>query len=467
MGCLHMCPDLRALQLPQDLPDDHMLQIPILISKWKNLEILWLGGTFQMQEVLAQINIHCKNFIGLAIARAHVEQDEASAIVTLLPNIKQLFLRHAYIEKESLVMILQGCKELEYFDVRHCIGFDEGDDEIFKLASRIRTFKDEGSMLYDYDDDYFPTCPNLIVLELPADIDHDVVSKVPKLTSNWKCLEFLRFGTTFKMKEILAQISIHCKNFAGFSVSHADIKKDEATSIVTSVPNIEYLGLRNSNIDRESLLMILKGCKKLVYFDVRTAKVSTLEIIYQISIHCNNFVGLGVPNAYIGKSDASAIATLLPNIKELDLRCANIEKESLVMILKGCKELEYVDVSDCEGFDERDIDILKLASHIRTFKPEGSMLFDSDDDKERDNDGFDLDLMLSRAGTRSSVRLSARAYGQNQGITLERKKNTARADELQNKVLGDGKSRSSVKTPARAETQQRRARSSVKTSARA
>ncbi|CAL5416380.1 unnamed protein product [Camellia sinensis] len=80
--------------------------------------------------------------------------------------------------------------------------------------------------------------------ELPADIDHDVVSKVPKLMSNWKYLEFFRFETTFKMEEALAQISVHCKNFAGFSTFHADIKKDEATSIVTSVPNIEYLGLR-------------------------------------------------------------------------------------------------------------------------------------------------------------------------------------------------------------------------------
>ncbi|CAL5357478.1 unnamed protein product [Camellia sinensis] len=149
------------LSLPDCCTEEALLyvadEIPILISKWKNLEILRLGGTFQMQEVLAQINIHCKNFIGLAIARIHVEQDETSAIVTLLPNIKQLFLRHAYMEKENLVMILQGCKELEYFDVRHCIGFDEGDDEILKLASRIRTFKDEGSMLYDYDDDYCPT----------------------------------------------------------------------------------------------------------------------------------------------------------------------------------------------------------------------------------------------------------------------------------------------------------------------
>ncbi|CAL5357477.1 unnamed protein product [Camellia sinensis] len=98
-------------------------------------------------------------------------------------------------------------------------------------------------------------CPNLIVLELPVDIDHDVVSKVPKLTSNWKCLEFLRFGTTFKMKEILAQISIHYKNFVGFSASHADIKKDEATSIVTSVPNIEYLELRMEGRKWEELNM--------------------------------------------------------------------------------------------------------------------------------------------------------------------------------------------------------------------
>ena len=52
-------------------------------------------------------------------------------------------------------------------------------------------------------------------------------------------------------------------------------------------------------------------------------------------------------------------------------------------------------------------------------------------------------------GTRSSAKLSARAEG------------------LQSKVLGDGKTRSSVKTPARAYKQQRRARSSVKTSARA
>ncbi|GMP77147.1 hypothetical protein CsSME_00033520 [Camellia sinensis var. sinensis] len=121
----------------------------------------------------------------------------------------------------------------------------------------------------------------------------------PGSKNSWaigKYLEFLRFGTTFKMEEILAQISIHCKNFAGFSAFHADIKRDEATSIVTSVPNIEYLGLRYSNIDRESLLMILKGYKKLVYFDVRNCKGFNLgdDEILKLASHIKTFEDKGL-----------------------------------------------------------------------------------------------------------------------------------------------------------------------------
>ncbi|KAL7177316.1 hypothetical protein ACSBR2_030634 [Camellia fascicularis] len=134
---------------------DYLLNIPSLLSKWKNLEFLRLGGSFQMKEVLAQINIHCKNFIGLDITKANIGDFEASAIVTLLPNIKQLYLRNATMEKEHLVMILKGCRELEYVDVRKCIGFDAYDDEILKLASQIPTFINEGSM-FDYYDVYIP-----------------------------------------------------------------------------------------------------------------------------------------------------------------------------------------------------------------------------------------------------------------------------------------------------------------------
>ena len=92
-------------------------------------------------------------------------------------------------------------------------------------------------------------------------------------------------------------------------------------------------------------------------------------------------------------------------------------------------------------------------------------------------------IMLEREESRSSVDctlpevLQALTPTRASNSPLERRsknkgsrssvKTTARAEELQSKILGDGKSRSSVKIPARAEKQQRRDRSSVKTSARA
>ncbi|KAL6971023.1 hypothetical protein U1Q18_030704 [Sarracenia purpurea var. burkii] len=126
--------------------------IPNLVSKWKNLEFLRLQSCYLMQKILTQISIHCKNFVGLEVTRADIWEREASAIVTIVPHIKYLSLRYAYMNKKNLVMILQGCKELVHFDVRDCIGFDEGDDEILKLASHISMFNECGSNGYtDYD----------------------------------------------------------------------------------------------------------------------------------------------------------------------------------------------------------------------------------------------------------------------------------------------------------------------------
>ncbi|KAL7177306.1 hypothetical protein ACSBR2_030625 [Camellia fascicularis] len=51
----------------------------------------------------------------------------------------------------------------------------------------------------------------------------------------------------------------------------------------------------------------------------------------------------------------------------------------------GCKELEYLDVSDCLGFNEGDSEILKLASRIRTFKHKDSHVPDGCDDDDKDD----------------------------------------------------------------------------------
>lgn len=119
--------------------------IPGLLSKWKHLEFLVLGDCINMEEILAQVNVLCKNLVGFGIVSAYFEGNEASAIVTFLPNIKYLSLSHAWMYQEDLVTILKGCKELVYFDVRHCEGIEAGDGKILKLASHIRVFRNKGS----------------------------------------------------------------------------------------------------------------------------------------------------------------------------------------------------------------------------------------------------------------------------------------------------------------------------------
>ena len=119
------------------------------ISKWKSLEMMRLGkfhiGEFHMKSVLPQIGLHCNNFIWLSAPYAGIEKDEASAIVALLPRLKYLDLHYSFFEKEALVMILQGCKQLVHLDVRECFGFCDDDAEILELASHIPVFMCEGS----------------------------------------------------------------------------------------------------------------------------------------------------------------------------------------------------------------------------------------------------------------------------------------------------------------------------------
>ena len=74
----------------------------------------------------------------------------------------------------------------------------------------------------------------------------------------------------------------------------------------------------------------------------------------------------------MGANEASAIVTHLPKIKHLFLKGATIEKKNLVMILRCCRELVRLDVRDCFLFEESDAEILELASHIPSFRCEGS-----------------------------------------------------------------------------------------------
>ncbi|XP_034694826.1 F-box/LRR-repeat protein At3g48880-like [Vitis riparia] len=144
-------PTLKTLDLDAVLLFKQSTIIPKLISKWKNLEMLTLGSRRNMVEILSQISLHCNNFIKLFAPGIYVGKDEVTAMITSLPNLKYLDLKGSTIEQKNLVMILQGCKELQLLDVRDCIGFWEGNAEILELASHIPKFMCEGSIYEEYD----------------------------------------------------------------------------------------------------------------------------------------------------------------------------------------------------------------------------------------------------------------------------------------------------------------------------
>ncbi|XP_050374633.1 F-box/LRR-repeat protein At3g48880-like [Argentina anserina] len=153
------CPHLKALSLPSDLIDNESRIIKELIGKWKHLESLVLGNSDKLEKFLT----HCKNLRFLHVENASVGEKEAKAIVTFLPELKKLILKGASINRDEVVTLLHGCKELRphhlaplkelvHLDVSNCEGFDGKDEEIAKLASHIANFTSEGS--YVDDDDY-------------------------------------------------------------------------------------------------------------------------------------------------------------------------------------------------------------------------------------------------------------------------------------------------------------------------
>ncbi|PRQ23813.1 putative leucine-rich repeat domain, L domain-containing protein [Rosa chinensis] len=143
------CPRLKNLSLPADVVYYKSRMIPDMIGKWKDLENLLMGSCYHdMEKIISQIGLHCKNFYFLCIPDCLVCEDAASAIAKL-PNLKHIFMQNTKIERDNFVKLLKGCKNLVSLDARKCLGFDAGDKEISELASHISDFKCQGSRVFD------------------------------------------------------------------------------------------------------------------------------------------------------------------------------------------------------------------------------------------------------------------------------------------------------------------------------
>lgn len=128
---------------------------PNLICKWKNLEELNLEGTYNFENIVEQISIHCKKLTALHVFNTMISREMILSIVDFLPNIKYLTMKNfSFLPRDFLVILVRGCKDLVFLDVRNSRGFKESDEEILKLASHINTFMCDGST--DVLDEWFP-----------------------------------------------------------------------------------------------------------------------------------------------------------------------------------------------------------------------------------------------------------------------------------------------------------------------
>ncbi|KAJ8627347.1 hypothetical protein MRB53_020654 [Persea americana] len=137
------CPSLKIVCLAHTLLSEVDKYFPRCITNWRDLQKLHMQvKPNSFAQIVVEIGSHCKNFFELK-TRGPFTFEEANVIAAWLPNIKYLHLCKCSITRESLLIILKGCKELEILDVRNCKGFDV-DEEILKLSSNIKTFDYEG-----------------------------------------------------------------------------------------------------------------------------------------------------------------------------------------------------------------------------------------------------------------------------------------------------------------------------------
>ena len=134
-------PELRTLALSSSVCEEHGDGlIPSLIIKWKNLEALKLGNPIFINDILEPIPIAL-----LDLRNCSVGGEAAAAIVSHFPKLKRLIMNESIVNKEDLLLIMQGCKQLDHLHVRNCSGFDEGDEDILRLSSGIKHFMSDGS----------------------------------------------------------------------------------------------------------------------------------------------------------------------------------------------------------------------------------------------------------------------------------------------------------------------------------
>ncbi|XP_021823182.1 uncharacterized protein LOC110764503 [Prunus avium] len=223
---------------------------------------------------------------------------------------------------------------------------------------------------------------------------HDLWSSEDEIQTNIFGTFMNRFRCKYEIDERRFSITVFIKFVVNRSRGHATFLRlpgcctFEALKYVADVcPRLTALSLPIYLVHQRPRIIpqLIAKWKHLEELSVGSS-LDLKKTLSEISIHCKKFWRLHVANAYIGNAEALAIVKLVPDIKHLSLRRADIGRDNIVMLLQGCKELVVLNFSDCRGFDGGDDEIYTLASHITNFRCEGSFsdcCTDCDDYYER------------------------------------------------------------------------------------
>ncbi|CAL8989635.1 unnamed protein product, partial [Prunus brigantina] len=137
----------------------------------------------------------------------------------------------------------------------------------------------------------------------------------------------------------------------------------EAFEFVCKCPGLVTLSLPRDVLDSKHTNLELIGKWKNLEVLSLGSCLNLAKILAIIQTHCKNFYGLDLSKGYVAEHHALSIVKLVPNITYLNLKGAKVFHDSLVTLLRGCKDLVMLDAKDCFGFDENDDEISKLACH--------------------------------------------------------------------------------------------------------
>lgn len=171
----------------------------------------------------------------------------------------------------------------------------------------------------------------------------------------------IEFGDLLKILVLRAGDAIEYMWFPDFVVRDSDI-----LFFADRCPNLKFFYLRRTTTkSKEAICNAIRKWKKLEGIDVDEFILSR-GMLEEIRSSCNNFINLRVSRK-LAHYDAVNIVRCLPKLKSVDLSFAKVTYDTLLVILKGCKELESLDITGCGRVGVHP-EVQKFAAGLNNFK---------------------------------------------------------------------------------------------------